>query len=59
MKRRMYGLFEKVEGRWVRRFPELAFPKQTAVRFFQNELLAPYLGCGSEVKGIRELRPVR
>jgi hypothetical protein len=43
MEKRLYGLFEKREGKWIRLFPELAYPKSTAVRLFQNHLLAHFL----------------
>lgn len=39
MEKRMYGLFEKQNGKWVRVYPGMAYPKQTAVRIFQNKLL--------------------
>jgi len=39
MEKRMYGLFEKQEGKWVRVYPDMAYTKQTAVRIFQNKLL--------------------
>jgi hypothetical protein len=55
---RLYGLFERVDGKWVRLMPALAFPKPQAVRVFQNSLLAPYLGY-EPCKGPRELRPVK
>lgn len=43
MEKRMYGLFEKQDGKWVRVYPELAYPKQVAVRIFQNKLLGHVL----------------
>lgn len=39
MAKRMYGLFEKREGKWVRLFPEHAYPKEAAIRLFQTQLL--------------------
>jgi hypothetical protein len=55
MAQRMYGLFEKVDGRWVRIRPSLSFPKSTAVLVFQDSLLRQALvgDCGE-----RCLRPV-
>ncbi len=55
---RQYGLFEKVDGKWIRLRPTLAFKKATAVRIFQNDLLAGFFG-GDEVKGERQLRPLK
>lgn len=43
MAKRMYGLFEKQDGKWVRLYPDMAYPKETAVRLFQNHLLAHFL----------------
>jgi len=43
MEKRMYGLFEKQAGKWVRVYPELAYPKRVAVRIFQNRLLGYFL----------------
>jgi len=43
MEKRMYGLFEKQGGKWVRVYPDTAYPKQTAVRIFQNKLLGHVL----------------
>lgn len=37
---RLYGLFEKVEGKWVRLLPTLSFTRSKAVKVFQNALLA-------------------
>lgn len=54
---RMYGLFEKVDGKWVRLKPAQAYKKPTAVRVFQNDLLAGFFG-GDGVKGERALRPI-
>ena len=54
----LYGLFELVNvqtNQWVRRLPACAYEKLTAVRIFQNALLAPYLGVKC---GVRELRAV-
>ena len=53
---RLYSLFEKHEGKWVR-ISATALPKAQAIRVFQNALLAPYLDP-DVCKGIRELRPV-
>lgn len=39
MAKRMYGLFEKQDGKWVRLFPEHAYPKEAAIRLFQTQLL--------------------
>lgn len=56
-KQRLYSLFERQDGKWVR-IRVLAYTKNTAVLIFQNALLAPFLG-GEDCKGIRELRVVR
>ena len=54
-KQRLYGLFEKQEdGKFVRVYDTLAFPKAQAVKFFQNALLSGALYAGK----IKELRPV-
>lgn len=54
---RLYSLFEKQDGKWVR-ISELAFKKSSAVRVFQGALLAGVFG-GPTVKGVRELRVVK
>lgn len=36
---RQYGLFVKTDGKWVRLFPSLSYPKAQAVRVFQSQLL--------------------
>ena len=51
---RKYGLFEKKDGKWVRIFPKLSFPKSIAVRIFQNALLAQAMQGMTE----RCLKPV-
>jgi len=53
---RLYGLFEKRDGQWVRLAPSLAFTKSKAVKVFQNALLAYALGG---VEHPRELRLVK
>lgn len=52
----LYGLWELGEdGHWHRAHERLAYPKQDAVRIFQNALLQRFMtGEG----GARELRPV-
>ena len=50
MKRRLYALFERIDGKWVRR-SENAYPIQTARKVFQGWLLA-------NSQGERRLRPV-
>ena len=45
---RLYGLFEMQNGRWVRLYPSLAYPKATAVRLFQSALLAGAFGAAPE-----------
>ena len=55
--KRLYSLFEEQNGEWVR-ISKLALPKESAVRTFQNALLAPYLYPTDDVKGLRELRVV-
>jgi len=53
---RLYSLFEKQEGKWVR-ISATALPKAQAIRVFQSALLTPFLG--SDVcKGIRTLKVV-
>jgi hypothetical protein len=54
--KRKYGLFEKVEGKWARLYPNLAYIKPVAVNVFQNALLDGALG---NVPHVRSLRPVR
>lgn len=39
MANRLYGLFEKQDGKWVRLFPSHAYTKQTAIRLFQTQLI--------------------
>lgn len=56
--KRLYSLFEKQDGKWIR-ISTLAYHKSDAVRIFQNSLLAPYLYPSESVKGVRELRVVR
>jgi hypothetical protein len=53
---RLYSIFEqdKQSGQWTR-LSDLELPKAKAVRYWQNALLAPYLGVDC---GIRELRPI-
>lgn len=57
---RLYSLFEQVEsfyGKKVwRRCSNFAYPKQQAVKVFQNQLLAHALGLSSTV---RCLKPVK
>jgi hypothetical protein len=53
MEKRLYGLFEKREGKWVRLFPEHAYRKEAAIRLFQTQLLNGFF----EGK-VRELRPL-
>lgn len=48
MKRRLYSLFRKIDGRWVQQ-STCAFPKESAIRIFQDRLLT----------GQYELRPVK
>lgn len=52
-KPRLYSLFEKREGKWVR-ISDSAFDKQTAIRVFQSRLLD---GVFSGIT--RELRVVK
>ena len=51
---RQYGLFEHVDGEWVRLFPTVSMRKSFAVKFFQSALLA-----GFSQGRIRELRVVK
>jgi hypothetical protein len=53
MATRLYSIFQKIDGKWVRQ-SELAFGKATAVRVFQNRLLA---GAFGELPVV-ELRPI-
>lgn len=55
--KRLYSLFEEQDGKWIR-ISTLALPKESAVRVFQNALLAPYMYPTPDVKGLRELRVV-
>jgi hypothetical protein len=60
MSKRLYGLFERQDGRWVRLMPTLEYTKALAVRVFQSELLAPAIGGSRfEVKGERRLMAVK
>lgn len=52
-KPRLYSLFHKIDGRWVRQ-SSLAFRKGSAVRIFQNALLSASF-AGIDVA----LRPVK
>lgn len=53
MAKRMYGLFEKQAGKWVRLFPEHAYPKEAAIRLFQTQLLNGFFEGR-----VRELKPL-
>ena len=53
MATRLYGLFEKQDGKWVRLFPSHAYPKQTAVKLFQTALINGFFDGK-----VRELRPI-
>lgn len=53
---RKYGLFEKVDGKWVRLHPNLSFTKSTAVWIFQNALIEGALGY---VPNERRLKPLK
>jgi hypothetical protein len=53
-RKRKYGLFEKRDGKWVRVSETLSFYKPTAIRVFQNALLAGAFGQAPE----RKLKPV-
>ena len=59
--KRLYGLFEQQDGKWVRLYSGLAFKKTHAVNIFQGSLLAPYMNGidGIHIKGIRELKVVK
>jgi len=51
---RKYGFFVLKDGKWERKFAPLAFPKQEAIRWFQNALLGHFFN------GVKaELRPVK
>ncbi len=52
---RAYGLFEKVDGKWVRIYPDVFGRKEVMVRLCQNALLAYFLGTCEHP---RELRPI-
>lgn len=52
---RLYSLFESQNGEWVRISP-LSYPRQDAVRLFQSQLLAYFLGWA---KGPRCLKVVK
>lgn len=53
MARRLYSLFEKRDGRWVR-VSEFALPKATAVQHWQSRLLDAFFANVH-----LELRPVK
>lgn len=51
---RLYGLFERQGGKWVRLYPTRAYTKAQAVRVFQSALLDGALGAAPS----RCLKPV-
>lgn len=54
--KRLYALYEKRDGKWIR-LSQFAWVKESAVRIFQSQLLAPCIGGTNEVvRGIRSLR---
>jgi hypothetical protein len=58
MNQRLYGLFERHEGRWIRVEGTGAYPKKVAVRVFQNALLAPFLGIAPHERCLKPFRSV-
>jgi len=54
--KRMYGLFEKKDGKWVRLYPELSMVKSAAIKVFQNALLA-YAMQDMPERTLRPLNP--
>lgn len=50
--KRLYSLFEKTNGKWVR-VTDRAYTKQTAIRVFQDKLLEGFF-AGRKT----ELRPI-
>jgi hypothetical protein len=54
MAARLYSLYQKQNGRWVRT-SKAAFTKQSAVRVFQNALLASCFNGWQECR----LRPIK
>ena len=54
MAKRLYGLFEKQDGKWVRLLPTHAYAKDTAIRVFQSILID-----GVFAGKVRELRPLQ
>lgn len=51
----LYGLFEKVDGKWVRLFPLMSYPKSSAVRIFQSNLLAYAMGAVPYERSLRKV----
>jgi hypothetical protein len=50
--KRLYSLFEQVDGRWQRISPS-AYTLSTAQRVFQDELLAYAFGTATHEKSLR------
>lgn len=58
-KPRLYSLFEKREGKWVR-ISDSAFHKQTAIRVYQSMLLdGAFNGITRELRVIPQTRTTR
>jgi hypothetical protein len=52
-----YGLFEKVDEKWVRLYPTMKYnPQRLAAKMFQNSLLAGAMGMVSNERRIRRIK---
>jgi hypothetical protein len=55
MAKRLYGLFIKENGKWVRQFETVSFSKETAIRVFQNKLLEySFAGKNPALRPVKE-----
>jgi hypothetical protein len=52
-KSRLYCLFQKIAGRWLKIGKRGSHPKETAVRVYQDDLLNG-LGQGLELRPVKE-----
>lgn len=49
----MYGLFEKINGKWIRLYG-CAYSKETAIRVYQNQLLT--MSMNGREPGLRAVK---
>jgi hypothetical protein len=52
-KQRMYCLYQKIAGRWLKVGRRGSHPKEVAIRVYQNDLLNG-LGLGLELRPVKE-----